>query len=1054
MPKTEGTSTNLLESVKALLAMDASPRTTLEAVGDLLVRTFQLNLVVLQSSLHGRVVSMGEPAKGDIDSELSVGLTLESDQLLYHGAPIRLPLVANDVSRARLPADLSVELSVRGVLSFLVAGIGRHGNMRGWLECYRHAGFRRWRQEDVTLIEQVCEYISLFFDRGVVDEGVSYLNGSPDAADYQRLAKCGNIVVLQTDHEFVITGAVGSVESLLGVSSVQLLHNRGIWETLIDPRDRASLRRKIARMRLERAELQAEIRIIHQNTGAVRWMMLRALPRFSKHGDFKGWEGFGIDVTDRRQAQEEITSQHERLEALFAVARAVQGHSDPAFVALLGLKAVIRATNSACGYAAFTNRSSGALQLVAAHGLSARYLDGINEFLKGSSLVRESIEERQGILIDNLQEHPRAASELARLEGLKSTIVMPLVTDTDTFGAIVTFKREARKYSELDYDLLGAAAGQIASAVRQAEMFEAEKRHSKAVEALYRISRELSKHRTPKEIANHAFPILQEEFGLRRMWFGVLNEQGTHIVGKAGVGPGMRRQLQEVQIELNLRHDFLDEAIRTQKPVTVKPGQEMECSGLNRILQRLGPETFIIIPLVSLSQVVGILVLEPEFPATFFIQSRLQLVGSMANEMATVLMARRFESKMAEAGKMRMAGLLASGVAHNFNNLLQAVLGQVALIEMQVAKGSPALEHTKTITEAAQKGASLVSQLLNFSLPSAGLRQPLSINSMLRGSQELYRSLIGRNIELEFALPSEDFEILGDQSQIQQVITNLLVNSKDAIAGQSSGQVSLSTRRVVLSSGEIDPELPPGEYVRIDVSDNGQGMDSEQQLRCFEPFFTTKNVDRSTGVGISGSGLGLSSAYSIIRQHDGVITVFSQHEQGTLFSVYLPLMSAKAVAPIRSQQADQKTGYADGVLVLGLEPGVLPFASSVFSSLGCSSRSVFDGQQLLDILKREKEKWTTAALDFDRLGDESLPIVHAIREISPNAGVLGLTASPKEWSEKLGDTPRVQILEKPLGVWSVDAAFAALRSSNAGQKVEAVSNSDADQPIPVVAGSK
>ena len=178
--------------------------------------------------------------------------------------------------------------------------------------------------------------------------------------------------------------------------------------------------------------------------------------------------------------------------------------------------------------------------------------------------------------------------------------------------------------------------------------------------------------------------------------------------------------------------------------------------------------------------------------------------------------------------------------------------------------------------------------MINFSTQGQGARQSASISKLIVDSQELYRSLIGKRVELDVRPCAEGFDVLIDPNQIQQVVTNLLVNAKEAIGTKDRGVVTIAASRLRLRSGEVDPELAPGVYIRVDISDNGQGMNAEQQLRCFEPFFTTKNVDPGTGVGLSGSGLGLSAAYSIIKQHNGLITVTSELGEGTTFSVYLP----------------------------------------------------------------------------------------------------------------------------------------------------------------------
>ena len=264
-------------------------------------------------------------------------------------------------------------------------------------------------------------------------------------------------------------------------------------------------------------------------------------------------------------------------------------------------------------------------------------------------------------------------------------------------------------------------------------------------------------------------------------------------------------------------------------------------------------------------------------------------------------------------------------------------------------------------------------------------------------------------------------------SQIQQVVTNLLANAKDAIGSRQAGKVTLSTHKVRLRSGEIDPELSPGVYVRIDVQDNGVGMDTEAQARCFEPFFTTKNVDRSTGVGLAGSGLGLSAAYSMVKQHDGLITVHSVPGEGAAFSVYLPILSVRG--PSVSNQSVMKApraGAQAGVLLLAVESGVQPFVSSVFESLGYRSRGVFDYIQALDVLKNEPETWGYVLIDIDLMSDSAVTVCTQLLDAFPELCIVATSASPKEWSERLPASIRLEMVEKPFGVWSIDSALGRL----------------------------
>lgn len=946
---------------------------------------------------------------------------------VFKGQPWSLPFVVKDLQRARVPNDLSLELAVRNVRSYGAFPLMDQGRLVGIVECRFTRSYHRWHPEEIVAFDELSQTLSLVDTSGVPSTGRRSSAPSEEArGQYSRMAQYGNVLIIITDAQFGIVEVFGDAESMLGITASQMKNNSRVWERIIDPRDQASLHRRILRLRLERGELREEVRAVHQKTGEVRWVMLRAVPQFSPSGGFLGWEGFGIDITERQAAQESLASQNARVEALFEVARSLQGQTDPALVVLRGLRAILSATRSVCGYGCFYHRDLDDVEIVAAHGLSEKYISGMDPVLRGPSLLRESIAQKAGMMLADIQEDTRAHVQLAKIEDLRSTIVMPLVADDEVYGALVVFTRARGAYSQDDFDLVSAAATQIALAVRQTYLLDAERQQSQTLGALYRISHELAKYRTPREMAEHAFPILQQEFTLRRGWFGVTNEQGTHLVGKAGFGTGIRRKLQEVQIELNLRHDFLDEAIKTQRPIVVTAGAQMECSGLQRVMALIKLETFVVVPLVSLGQVIGVLVVEPAIPHLVTKDSRLHLLSSMANEMATVLMARRFEERMAEGLKMRMAGLLASGVAHNFNNMLQAILGQVALLEMQISRDSPALDSARMISDAAKRGAALVSQLINFAAQGQGARHVASIVKLIADSQELYSSLLGNRIDLQLKHSIDASDVVIDPSQIQQVLTNLLMNAKDAIGSRDAGVVAISVSRVRLRSGEIDPELAPGTYMRIDVSDNGQGMNAEQRLRCFEPFFTTKNVDPGTGVGLSGSGLGLSAAYSIIKQHSGLITVTSELGEGSTFSVYLPAQVNDSSLGADVQSVAPRATSKGGVLLLGLEMGAQPFVTSLLESLGYRSRGVYDLKQAHDLLSRENQTWEFLLVDMDILGEPILDQCRQLMERFPDIRLLAMSGSRREGSGSL-PTAREAYLEKPLGVWSVEAALQRLK---------------------------
>jgi signal transduction histidine kinase len=672
------------------------------------------------------------------------------------------------------------------------------------------------------------------------------------------------------------------------------------------------------------------------------------VPLLSSEGQLIGWEGFGLDITEKHRSQAELLAERRRLKALYDVSSALQVVVDPAIGTLKGIQALKSATSSDFAIACFYDQEQDRVELVAAEGFSESSVHELAQKVNNPSLVRVALQRKQSFCVSDVESDGRNAAPLVtQRERIKSAILGPLIQDGIAIGAIVLFSRKRARYGAADLDLLNAALQQLSLAVQKAELLAAELRQANVASTLYQLSHELSRLMTPREMAAHAFPIIQGEIACRRMWLGMLNDQGSHIIGQAGTGPGVRRSIVDLQIPLVEQHEFIDAAFKSKEPVIVPAGVKMECATLNRLVTRLQIGVLVIVPLVSLGRVVGLMLLEPSVPSVAVAQRKLPLLKNMASEIATIMVARRFEGKMAESDKMRMAGVLASGVAHNFNNLLQAIMGQASLIEMQLPQGSPLQASTQLILESAGKGASLIKQLMSFSMQGGSVRRTVAVNSIISESQDLYRSLLGSRTELVLELAEGIPKVYADQSQMQQVITNLLMNARDAVANRKDGKVQISTSEVRVRPGELDPDMAPGIYLRIDVQDNGVGMDAERLSRCFEPFYTTKDVDSRTGLGLTGAGLGLSSSYSIVKQHEGVLSARSRPGEGSVFSVYLPALTVRTEEPPREVgRSDQRLERGPAIILVGIERAVREVCARSAVQLGGRVEAVEGSEQL------------------------------------------------------------------------------------------------------------
>ncbi|MDX6505117.1 MAG: hypothetical protein QOE29_2242, partial [Gaiellaceae bacterium] len=245
------------------------------------------------------------------------------------------------------------------------------------------------------------------------------------------------------------------------------------------------------------------------------------------------------------------------------------------------------------------------------------------------------------------------------------------------------------------------------------------------------------------------------------------------------------------------------------------------------------------------------------------------------------------EERLAHAQKMEALGRLAGGIAHDFNNLLTAMVGYSDFALALMAEGSEERRAVEEILKASQRATALTTQLLAFSRRQVVDRQVLDPNTVVAEMGTLLRRIIGEQIELELALSHRACGVRSDRSQLEQVLTNLVVNARDSIPAEG-GRIVIATGTVQLAVDNAD-RLPPGRYAMISVQDSGAGMDEAIAERIFEPFFTTKQPGQ-------GTGLGLATVYGIVTQSGGAVQVASKLGEGSTFVVLLPEVVANDAA--------------------------------------------------------------------------------------------------------------------------------------------------------------
>ncbi|MGO9022256.1 MAG: ATP-binding protein [Syntrophobacteraceae bacterium] len=282
---------------------------------------------------------------------------------------------------------------------------------------------------------------------------------------------------------------------------------------------------------------------------------------------------------------------------------------------------------------------------------------------------------------------------------------------------------------------------------------------------------------------------------------------------------------------------------------------------------------------------------------------------------------------MFQAQKMESVGRLAGGVAHDFNNMLGVIIGRAEMALQQDVSNNKLQHNLQEILNAGLRSADLTRQLLAFARKQTAVPKILDLNDTISGMLKMLRRLIGEDIDLSWQPGFDLWKVKIDPSQVDQILANLVVNSRDAISGV--GAITMITENVVIDdSNRADHlEFIPGEYVLLTVTDTGEGMSQELRENIFEPFFTTKEVGK-------GTGLGLSTVYGIVKQNDGFIYVASELGKGTTSKIYLPRFEAKTAQVASEEIAGERPTGTETVLLAEDDEAMLNLGKVILEDLG------------------------------------------------------------------------------------------------------------------------
>ncbi|MFO7555116.1 MAG: PAS domain S-box protein [Desulfobacterales bacterium] len=338
---------------------------------------------------------------------------------------------------------------------------------------------------------------------------------------------------------------------------------------------------------------------------------------------------------------------------------------------------------------------------------------------------------------------------------------------------------------------------------------------------------------------------------------------------------------------------------------------------------------------------------------------------------------KRLEAQLHYIERMEAIGTLAGGIAHDFNNLMMGMLGNISLILYDSGPDYPHYERLKTIEELIQSGSELTSQLLGYARKGKYVLGPVNLNRIIKESSVTF-GRARKEIVIHRDLADDLFTVKADASQIEQALMNLFINAGDAMPG--GGELFLQTANVSDKDMKGKPFTPkPGKYVRIKVKDSGSGMDQKTIKRIFEPFFTTKEMGR-------GSGLGLASAYGIIKGHDGYINVESEKGLGSVFCIYLP--ASEVPIPKVPEVPEHIERGNETILLVDDEEIIIDVGAQLLERLGYTVLEARGGKEAVRIYRENRDKIDMLILDMIMPDIGGGEVYDEIKKIDPDVKIL------------------------------------------------------------------
>ena len=815
----------------------------------------------------------------------------------------------------------------------------------------------------------------------------------------QRTLRYQKLLEAATDYNYTVQYSKGQpVETLhsprsfviTGYTPEEYEKSPFLWYEMIHEKDRERVMAYLDKLMTGSPIPPIEHRIINKD-GSVRWIRNTTVPSFAEDGTIIAYDALVTDITEQRIAEEKIAKATRAYKTLSLCNQSlVRSTTEQSLLGNICHILVAQGGYALAWVGYVRPDEEKTVRIAAKAGKNLHFFSDLKLCWSATTEYGQKptgVAIRTGKIVINNNTFTSPYGETWKKTALRygylSSIALPLFSGEKVFGSLNIYAEEIEAFNADEVQLLSELSEDLSYGILA---LRTKIQHAKSAKALASSETRLK----------CIFDTVQTGMLLIDQETRKIIDVNTAAAELIGIPPK--------KIIGRACHKFICPAEKGRCPI-VDLGQEIDNS--ERILIRPNNTEIPILKSVTKLELNG---------RKYLLESFLDISKRVQDEKERLAL----QGQLRQAQKMEAIGTMAGGIAHDFNNTLQIILGYGGMLLHTLPKENETYEFALAITEAGKSAAELVKQILTFSRQTEVERKPLKLQYMLKETLKLLRRTLPSTIELRESIAISGSQILADSSHIHQIIMNLGTNAYHAL--RSHGGIIA----VKLDELEVDqelmtevPELIPGKYMRLTVSDNGGGMDSVTKERIFEPYFTTKEIGE-------GTGLGLAIVHGIITSYNGAIHVQSRLGEGTTFSLFFPILEEIA------QQEEQKMEFImpkihGRVLFVDDVEFNVALGKHILKRLGCECVALTDSREALDHFSANPERFDLVITDQTMPYLTGFELAKKILAIRPNFPIIMVTGHSEIVDEEMAKSIGIQkFLMKPMDIATISKAMEEL----------------------------